>query len=263
MGKVFHYTIIKDGNMSILESIIREDAIHLHASFFRKYCKEDYQWIKNYSKDVIKEICEEKQWQYDEDDLTLKPYLISFCLDSDSSYMWTNYSDHGKGMKLIFDKGILLKCGHGIPDGYGNYYDALEAALPCIYIDDKSELKQQLLDNINHPNLEQWDYFDRLKFLAASIKQTKPYKEEQEFRYIHLYSKVGTYFYNEGNSYYQDDEGPIKGDDMWVDILFPKEMLLGIELGNNTTSDDLQYVRKYIKSIGYDPRIIKVTSCKV
>jgi hypothetical protein len=262
MEKLYHYTIIKNANVSILESIIRDDAIHLHAAFFRKYFKEDYQWIKNYSKEVVKEICEGKKWQYDEDDLTIKPYLISFCLDSNSSYMWTNYADYGKGMKLIFDKKFLLNCSHGIPDGHGNYYDALETALPCIYIDDKRNLKQQLLDNINHPNLKPWDYFDRLKFLVASIKQSKPYKEEQEFRFIHLDSKVGTFFYNEGNPYYQDDEGPIIADEMWVDILFPKEMLLGIELGNNATNDDLQYVRKHIKSIGYDPRIVKVTSHK-
>ena len=263
MEKVYHYTKIKSANINILESIIREDAIHLRAAFFRKYLKEDYLWIKNYSKEVVKEICEERKWQYDEDDLTIKPYLICFCLDSNSSYMWDNYADNGKGMKLIFDKRLLLKCRHVIPDGHGNYYDALEIALPCIYIDDTSKLKQQLLDNINQPNLEMWDYFNRLKFLVASMKQSKPYKEEQEFRYIHLYSKVGRYLYNEGNPYYQDDEGPIKTNEMWVDLLFPKEMLLGIELGYNATNDDLQYVRKHIKNLGYDPRIVKVTSFKV
>ena len=215
MEKVYHYTKIKSANINILESIIREDAIHLRAAFFRKYLKEDYLWIKNYSKEVVKEICEERKWQYDEDDLTIKPYLISFCLDSNSSYMWDNYADNGKGMKLIFDKRLLLKCRHVIPDGHGNYYDALEI------------------------------------------------EEEQEFRYIHLYSKVGRYLYNEGNPYYQDDEGPIKTDEMWVDLLFPKEMLLGIELGYNATNDDLQYVRKHIKNLGYDPRIVKVTSFKV
>ena len=40
-------------------------------------------------------------------------------------------------------------------------------------------------------------------------------------------------------------------------------MLLGIELGYNATNDDLQYVRKHIKNLGYDPRIVKVTSFKV
>ncbi len=263
MDKVYHYTKIKSGDVNILENIIQKDNIHLHSTFFRKYFKEDYLWIKNFSKEIVKEICEEKGWQYDEDDLTIKPYLISFCIDADSSYMWTNYADNGKGMKLIFDKSFILNCGHSNPDKHGGYYPAIETALPCIYIENKDKLKSKLLENINNPILEPFVFIDRLKFLVASIKKTKPYEEEQEFRHIHIHSiSFRTYSNNDDNFYYQDDEGPTDKDDMWIDILFPKEMLLGIELGSSATNEDMQYVHNHIKTVGYDPRFIKVTKRK-
>ena len=43
MEKVYHYTKIRNGNIKILESIVRNDALHFHSSFFRKYAKQDYQ----------------------------------------------------------------------------------------------------------------------------------------------------------------------------------------------------------------------------
>lgn len=60
MEKVYHYTKIRNGNINILKSIVRKDALHFHSSFFRKYAQQDYQWIRKYSKDIVKRICEEK-----------------------------------------------------------------------------------------------------------------------------------------------------------------------------------------------------------
>jgi len=252
--KVYHYTKIKKGETNILESIIRSDAIHLRSTFFRKYAKEDYQWIKNYSRDIIKEICLENNWPYDEDSLTLKPYFISFCLDENSSYMWKKYADESKGIKLIFSKDLLMSCVHFTSGG--NSY-AVETTLPCIYIENKSNLKKQLLDNINLDELQSWEsYFDRLLFLVSAIKQKRPYAEEQEFRHIHLHDVEFEGIYNNGNFYFRDKEGPTDNEDMWIDLLFPKEMLLGIELGPSTTQEDLLYVRNYVNAIGYNPRIV-------
>lgn len=251
MEKVYHYTKIKN-----IEGIIRNDAIHLYSAFFRKYAKEDYLWIKNSSKDVVKEICKEQNWPYDEEVLTLKPYFISFCLDENSSYMWQNYADAGKGIKLIFNKELLKKCNHLNPKGNGDYIPAIEATLPCIYIENKSFLKKQLMDNINIDDLQSWDYFDRLRFLVSAIKQTKPYAEEQEYRHVHLELVESTATYNNGNFYFQNNEGPIEKKDMGIEILFPKEILVGIELGPNTVQEELCRVQNYVKSIGYDYRIV-------
>lgn len=251
MEKVYHYT--KIGNV---EGIIRYDAIHLHSTFFRKYAKEDYLWIKNYSKDIVKEICEENSWAYADEELTLKPYFISFCLEENSSYMWKNYAGEGKGIKLVFNKELLKAGEHFNPDGYGGYFPAIEATLPCIYINGKSSLKQQLMDNINIEDLQSWEYFDRLRFLVSAVKKTKPYAEEQEYRHVLLDSVEATANYNNENYYLQDNEGPINKDEMWIDILFPKEILVGVELGPNTTQEDFRYVRGYVRSIGYEPQIV-------
>lgn len=251
MEKIYHYTKIQN-----IDGIIKNDAIRMFSTFFSKYANNDYLWIKNFSKFVVKDICEENKWPYDEDELTLKPYFISCCLDDNSSYMWKKYADDGKGVKIIFNKDLFKSCDHLIPNEHGGYSDAIEATLPCIYIKDKSSLKQQLLDNIDIEDLRSWDYLDRLRFLASAIKQAKPYKEEKEFRHVHLYSIAFTTEYNDGNPYFQDDEGPVEDEDMRITILFPKEMLVGIELGPNTTQEEFRQVQNYIKSIGYSPNIV-------
>lgn len=258
MDKVYHYTKIQN-----VDSIIKNDAIRLLSTFFRKYDKGDYLWIKNCSKDVIKEICIENKWTYDEEELTLKPYFISFCQDKNSSYMWKHYADEGKGVKLVFNKELLKACDHLNPNGNGGHHLATEATLPCIYIEDKSSLKQQLLDNINIEDLQPWDYFDRLRFLASAIKQARLYKEEREYRHIHLYPIAFAAEYNEGNFYFMDDEGLVEGNDMRITVLFPKEMLVGIELGSNTTQKEFCQMRNYMMSIGYSPDIVTRMSSKV
>lgn len=263
MEKLYHYTKIRNNEgISILESIVRKDALHMHSAFYRKYAKEDYQWIRKYSQDIVKCLCEKNKWDYDEEDLMLNPYFISFCMDPDSDYMWEHYADNGSGMKLIFDKELMRHVEHGNPDGHGNYSYAIETLLPCLYIHEKDNLEQVLIKNMSQPELEGWSEFDKLKFLVSSIKQTKPYKEEQEYRHIHLHNIVGHYYYNDDNFYYEDDNGPTNKDDMWIDMLFPSEMLLGIELGPNTTKDDLLYVRQHIINMGYDPLSVNVKPYK-
>lgn len=250
---LFHYTKLQN-----VKGIIRNDAIHMYSFYFRKYAKDDYLWIKNYSKDIVEEICKENNWAYDADDLTIQPYFISFCEDCDSKYMWENYAENGHGVKFIFDKRFIKECVHVIPDIRGRNTEAIETTLPCIYIEDKDKLKEAILVNIERPELQKWNYLDRLRFLVSAIKQTKPYEEEKEYRHIHLYPIVFTANYNDGNFYIQDDNGPTDYKDMWVDMLFPKEMLLGIEMGPSTTKEDLTEVREHIKSVGLDPLKTKV-----
>ena len=250
---LYHYTKLQN-----VKGIIRNDAMHMYSFYFRKYAKDDYLWIKNYSKDIVEEICKENNWAYDADDLTIQPYFISFCEDCDSKYMWENYAENDHGVKFIFDKRFIKECVHVIPDIRGRNTKAIETTLPCIYIEDKDKLKEAILGNIERPELQEWDYFDRLRFLVSVIKQTKPYEEEKEYRHIHLYPIVFTANYNDGNFYIQDDNGPTDYKDMWVDMLFPKEMLLGIEMGPSTTKEDLTEVREHMKSVGLDPLKTKV-----
>ena len=261
MEKVYHYTKIRNGNINILESIVRNDALHFHSSFFRKYAKQDYQWIRKYSKGIVEDICKENNWVYDSDNLFLNPYFISFCIDKDSNYMWEHYADEGRGMKFILNKEVLKRIEHGDPDGHGNYLTSIETVLPCLYINQKDDLKKILLEKMHQPELDGWDEFDKLKFLVSSIKQAKPYEEEQEFRHIHLHNIVGHYYYNNGDPYYVDDNGPTDKNE-FIDILFPHDMLLGIELGPKTTNNDLDYVRQHIINMGYDPRKVNVKPYK-
>lgn len=261
MEKVYHYTKIRNGNIKILESIVRNDALHFHSSFFRKYAKQDYQWIRKYSQDIVKSICEENEWVYDPDNLVLNPYFISFCIDKDSNYMWEHYADEGRGMKLILNKELLKCVAHFDPDGYGNYSTSIETVLPCLYINQKDDLKKILLENMHQTELDGWDEFDKLKFLVSSIKQAKPYEEEQEYRHIHLHHIVGRYYYNNGDPYYVDDNGPTDKNE-FIDMQFPRDILLGIELGPKTTNNDLDYVRQHIINMGYDPRKVNVKPYK-
>ncbi len=255
---IYHYTNITKGGTPIVNNIIRKDAIYLYSSYYRKYAEKDYLWIKNCSKDIVENICIENNWSYDKEDLTIQPYFISFCIDADCTYMWENYADNGRGVKIIFDKHILSNCNHhiNIKDEQKSY--AIESSLPCIYINSSEDLKSVLLENIEIPELQCWSYFDRLKFLVSAVKQSRSYKEEQEYRHIHLHPIISVAKYNEGNFYFQNDNGPTESNNMSIDLRFPKEMLLGIELGCNTTSQDLTNIREHIKSVGYDPTKLKI-----
>ena len=73
---------------------------------------------------------------------------------------------------------------------------------------------------------------------------------------MHLDLVESTATYNNGNFYFQNNEGPIEKKDMGIEILFPKEILVGIELGPNTVQEELCRVQNYVKSMGYDSRIV-------
>ena len=45
---------------------------------------------------------------------------------------------------------------------------------------------------------------------------------------------------------------------MYIDILFPHEMLLGIEVGPHAKEEDLEYVRQHIIRMGFDPRKVHI-----
>lgn len=260
MEEIYHYTKIRQGQTSIVESIIQKDALHFHSSFYRKYAKQDYQRIRNNSSDIVKNICEKNKWEYDPGDLVLNPYIISFCMDKDSNYMWEHYADNGCGMKLILDKNMLKSIEHGNPDGHSNYLDAIETSLTCLYVDiDKEDcLEDILLANMNQPELKTWGEFDKLKFLIVSIKDSKPYNEEKEYRHIHLHHIVSIAKYNNEDPYIENDNGPIDVNEMYIDILFPHEMLLGIEVGPHAKEEDLEYVRQHIIRMGFDPRKVHI-----
>lgn len=253
--KLYHYTKI-----NILENIIRTGDINFRATYFKKYSKDDYLWVKNNAKPIIEQICSEKGWKYDPQLLDVKPYIISFCKNPNSTYMWEHYGDNNKGMKLIIDGSLLSNVRHYKIEG-GNKQDDMECILPCIYIDSKNDVKQQIITLSQSKILDGWEQDDKLKLAVVALKKKNPFCNEEEFRYIHLYSTIMHADFYDGNFYIKDDPGP-NSDEYNISLLFPKDLLLGIEVGKDVSQEQFDTVRKYLINCGYDPLKIHVTKAK-
>ena len=95
---ICHYT-----NTQVLNSILREDGIHLWATHYEHLNDlNEQKWAQN----TIKQFLMSKH-KITKDELTelysKYPYIISFCRISDYMNMWRLYCNDGRGIMLEFD----------------------------------------------------------------------------------------------------------------------------------------------------------------
>ena len=240
---LYHYTKISN-----IEKIVRPNKIDLIATYYEKFAKADYAWIREEGKILVKELCEEFGYEYDPDYLAHRPYITSFCTSPYSDYMWKVLGDNGEGVALVFNEQKLCEEASLIE----NY----ARIIPCEYIDPKSE-KQKKKDVIME--IASSDYLyncpddDRLMFAVMGVMQNKFY-EEQEIRYVQIEKLLF-------NGYYENGEAVLKKyvvpKDKWIKhIHFAKDVLEGIIIGKNVEQCDFDYYQKYMLKCGYTPESI-------
>lgn len=235
---LYHYT-----KLSNIEKIVRLDKIDLIATYYQKFAKDDYVWIREEGKILVKELCKELNYEYDPDYLAHRPYITSFCTSPYSDYMWKVFGDNGEGVALVFNEQKLCEEASLIE----NY----ARIIPCEYIDPKSE-KQKKKDVIMKIASSYYLYNcpddDRLMFAVMGVMQNGFY-EEQEIRYVQIEKLLF-------NGYYENGEAALKKyvvpKNKWVrHIHFAKEVLEGIIIGKNVEQCDFDYYQKYMLKCGY------------
>ncbi len=242
MKTLSHYT-----KFCTLFNIVQTDRIELKGSYFKKFSIDDYEWVRDSAEAVIKEICEEKDWFYDPDYLKCKPYIVSFCSNPNSEYMWDKYGDTHKGIRLVFDREIM--------ESVTLQNDQVDMFVPCTYVDGKESLKQQLLKLTGSDFLSDWPEDDRLIYLATGIKRKKDFENEEENRYVNVYKTIFECKYNDGAPIFFDSNVEEKD---WEKLFpFPHEALVGVEVGKNVRQECYSAARDYMKRCGYSPTIIQ------
>lgn len=240
---LYHYTSIAN-----IEKIIRPDKVDLIATYYQKFAKDDYAWIRAEGKILVKELCEELGYEYDPDYLAHRPYITSFCTSPYSDYMWNAFGDNGEGAALEFNEQKLCE-EEFLIENYARI-------IPCEYIDPKSE-KQKKKDVIME--IASSDYLyncpddDRLMFAVMGVMQNKFY-EEQEIRFVQIEKLLSTVQYNDG--IVQVEKYNVPSEKWAKHVYFPKNILEGIILGKNVDQYDYDYFKKYILECGYNPQIV-------
>lgn len=249
MSCVYHYT-----KYDVLKNIAKADCVDLIATYYKKYRDDDYEWLRNDASAVVSKICQDNGWDYDAEMLALKPFITCFCTNPNSRYMWEHYGDKDAGVKLILDKELMSRVAHCYgqdENGQKQNIGGLECMLPCTYIERASDAEATLIKCMqeNHFDNGKWSCYEKLALLLASLKMANPYKNEEEYRYMCLYPVAFTMSYAEGDA-------PTLNDDVipssnYLHLFNPKELLLGVELGRNTTKEDLDKAVNHLVENGY------------
>ena len=242
MKGLCHYTSID----SLLE-IISSDEVNIIATYYKQYGKDDYSWIRERGKRIVKELCVEHNWKYDPGDLAYNPYIISFCTNANSYYMWNKFKGEGTEAMISLDPCLFL-------NSISIY--RLESLVPCKYVSPNAtdvEIKNAVLDIISNECFENLEKGELLKLAIMGVMQGK-FWDEEEIRYVKLcslYARV-----NPAN------DGPqvIKCEDIeqdnFIRIPFPKGIINSVCLRNDISDEDYEDVLNHIVKCGYSPEII-------
>lgn len=243
MNKLCHYTSIDS-----LLKIVLPDGIDIIATYYKLHGKDDYDWIRERGKRIVKELCEEHNWKYDPEDLAYNPYIISFCNNDNSYYMWNKFNRIGTEAMISLDPYLFWSSI--------SIYN-LESLVPCKYVSHNAtdlEIKNAVLDIIANECFENLEKEDLLKLAIMGVMQGKFWYEE-EIRYVKLcslYAKV---------NHASDGPQVIKCEDIvqdnFIRIPFPKDIINGVCLRNDISDEDYEDVLNHIIRCGYSPDIIK------
>ena len=251
---VYHYT-----NINAILGIIQEEGLCFRASFFKKFKGEDYDIIQPEGYKVIRDLCNQKGYDFQKDNDIFQPCIVSFCTNGQSDYMWKNYADCFCGGKLILDAEILKRHAEA------NRYENSDCFHECEYISKvnlQSEIKHYIAKNeAQIPGTG--DYQNDLVSILGLLK-VQEYKQEEEYRYIRPYKILATAEYDETKEHNCNinlHPEPLKTK-YYEEIHFPKEALVGVELGTNSRMNDYELLRSHLTKLGYEinDRILSVNA---
>ena len=124
MKTCYHHT-----SFDTLKKIITNNGLTFRASRYSNYENKEYTWIKDKAYKVVKEICQEQAQPFDNDLMEFNPYIICFCEEGFSKYMWSNYADKNQGIQIEVNSDILLK--------YSLQNQNPDAFVKCAYLSEK------------------------------------------------------------------------------------------------------------------------------
>lgn len=233
--KIYHHT--KSEN---LEKIIKKEGLFFRGSYYEEFSDADYKWTKRVVFRIIKRICVNRVANYDEES-SFKPIIISFGKEANSLYMWKRYTKQYTGIQLILDSNIIQRYA----------YNKLDYFSICKYMHKRGRMKrfiERFSYNIESIN----DIQSNLEAISALIKPTR-FRKEQELRYIHAYSKLFNFNYED---YLKEGDKAFKecvpeGDEKERFFCFPKDALIGIRIGYRS-SYTLDEVKSILIKNGYD-----------
>jgi len=242
MKELCHYTSIDS-----LLKIILSDGVDIIATYYRQHGKDDYCWIRERGKRIVKELCEEHNWNYDPNDLAYNPYIISFCTNANSYFMWNEFMGRGTEAMISFNPYLFWS-------SISIY--KLESLVPCKYVSDNAtdvEIKNAVLDIISSDLFEELEKEDLLKLAIMGVIQGK-FWEEQEIRYVKLcslYARVNPA---------SDEPQVIKCENIeqenFIHIPFPKGIINRVYVRNDISDEDYEDVLYHMIKCGYSPEII-------
>lgn len=243
MKELCHYTSIDS-----LLKIVLPEMVDFIATYYKQHGKDDYCWIRERGKRIVKELCEEHNWKYDPGDLAYNPYIISFCKNDNSYYMWNNFS--GKGTEAMISLNPYLFWSSI------SIYE-LESLVPCKYVSlnaTDDEIKNAVLDIIDNECFEDIEKEELLKLAIMGVMQGK-FWEEEEIRYVKLcplYARVNPTI---------DEPQVIKCENIEqensVHIPFPKGIINYVILRNDVSDNDYEDVVTHMVKCGYPPRFVR------
>ncbi len=251
---LFHYT-----KLDALEKIVNPEELLFWASRYTNYDNGDCVWAENISKEVIKEILHVDEFP---ETLTLRPFIICFCKNGHSSYMWEHYADNHQGIQFVFDaKEIQI-----VADKYydGKYHDNPDVLMDCIYVNnDKENIKaisKEIKESIDclYDKMSWQTIGDKdgdLLVCQCWLKQLE-YRDEEEVRYlipkhdimhVHCDGRQGKPVFKD-----KQDYGDVSVNDKhYCYVHFPHAALKGIRFGTNVKDDDREKAIANLENCGF------------
>lgn len=242
MKRLCHYTSIDS-----LLKIITSGGVDIIATYYKHHGNNDYCWIRERGKRIVKELCEEYNWKYDPGDLADNPYIICFCTNENSYYMWNNFKG-GKEAMISFKPNLLRS---------SISFFKLESLVPCKYVSlnaKDDEIKNAVLEIMANECFENIEKNELLKLAIMGVLQGR-FRQEEEVRYVRLNPLFA--------SVYQTTDGielkhceDIEQENS-IHITFPRGIINYIMLRNDVSNNDYEDVVNHMVKCGYSPNIVK------
>jgi len=162
--------------------------------------------------------------------------------------MWSKYADEYNGVQLILNSNKIKEYAINKLD----YFNS------CRYLKEKEQIEKFLETENVYPIECKNDCQYNLEAISVLIKSPE-FAVEEEFRYVHAYSKLISVEYDRflslGDNSFEKCI-PTDGDSERF-VCFPKETMIGIRIGYKS-SDKLDEIKQLLLEEGYDLSNLKV-----
>ncbi len=261
---IFHYTTI-----DAIPSICLPNGLSFWATRYN-YLNDPLEFVQyEKQKPLIENLCKEKNWVYDKD-MTLSPYIISFCAKEDDFNMWRLYGNNGYGAVLILDDKVMEKSALSIKENETHGKTILSRCnidylSNVLYYDEGNQIEQFCKCFNALSEKYPTDFQDQASTTCCFLKSSN-YCIETEVRYIRVNyngliassaEDIRSISEMSANIKYRFRKSGIIVP--YIEIDFPKEALLGIILGYHSEIRNVGTLCTLLQSRGYKGQSIRMS----